>query len=87
MDPEKVERVMLARLRGTPICPYCQEPFEFLISVENAIEYYKFNGEEYELVDKGSLLGNEITYLCPFCDEILAYNEKEAKKILKKEEE
>jgi len=38
-------------------------------------------------ISQSRAIGGRIEYRCPICDVTLAYDEKEAKKILRKEEE
>lgn len=64
-------------------CPKCGEQLKTLISIEECYHYYEFDGENYDKVDESE--GGDITYECPKCGVELAYDEEEAKAILKDE--
>jgi len=90
MDMEKAKNRHKGKVAEKASCPECEETIEYLISAEEIIEYieyYEFNGECYEFLNSKPLAGKEVKeYRCPHCNAILAYDERQAKKILKKEE-
>jgi endogenous inhibitor of DNA gyrase (YacG/DUF329 family) len=60
-------------------CPNCGRKLEHLVSVEETIEYYDFNGTGYTNKQTHK---KDIQYECPYCATTLASSEEEARKIL-----
>lgn len=63
-------------------CPKCERELDHLLSQQYDTVTYEFDGENYEEVDREADTINEPVYLCPWCREVLAVGEVEAKKIL-----
>ena len=59
-------------------CPKCRTEIGCLINRCKVIEYYEFDGEDYDKVDV-DLVEQDSAYCCPSCETVLALGEQEAK--------
>ena len=64
-------------------CPQCGKEILCLLVYRMECVTYTFDGEDYEEIDRESNLLDPVDeFVCPECDQVIAENEKDARKLL-----